>query len=211
MKPLLVTIAAGGLAALACSGVAFADAPGAATPGAVAPSTSMPGAVAPSTDAQIAIAPTPATIEACIYAAASVYHEPPAVLVILLNVEGGTLGAVSHNTNGTVDIGPMQVNQLWIPKLAQHWRADPQATYEALRDNFCANVEAGAWILRQGLDRASGDFWGGVAYYHSFDPVYQDSYLRSVLAQALRLETMAKLQTAPSAVGATPIPVSGGG
>ena len=206
MKPLLVTIAAGGLAALACSGVAFADAPGAATPGAVAPSTSMPGA-----DAQNSIAPTPATIEACIYAAASVYHEPPAVLVILLNVEGGTLGAVSHNTNGTVDIGPMQVNQLWIPKLAQHWRADPQATYEALRDNFCANVEAGAWILRQGLDRANGDFWGGVAYYHSFDPVYQDSYLRSVLAQALRLETMAKLQTAPSAVGALPIAVSGGG
>ena len=211
MKPLLVKIAAGGFAALACSGVAFADAPNAATPDAVALSVPTPGAVAPSTDAQIAIAPTPVTIEACIYAAASVYHEPPAVLVILLNVEGGTLGAVSHNTNGTVDIGPMQVNQLWIPKLAQHWRADPQTTYEALRDNFCANVEAGAWILRQGLDRANGDFWGGVAYYHSFDPVYQDRYLRSVLAQALRLETMAKLQTAPSAVGATPIPVSGGG
>lgn len=136
---------------------------------------------------------TPATIEGCIYAAASLYHEPPAVLLILLNVEGGTLGAVSRNTNGTVDIGPMQVNQLWIPKLADHWRAAPQSTYEALRDNFCANVEAGAWILRQGLDRAHGNFWGGVGYYHSYDPVYQDSYLRSVLNQALRLEKMAQL------------------
>src|SRR5271154_6064715 len=83
-------------------------------------------------------APTPATIAACIYAAASVSHEPPAVLLILLNVEGGTLGAVSHNTNGTVDTGPMQVNQLWIPQLDAHWQADPQTTYEALRDNFCA-------------------------------------------------------------------------
>ena len=138
-------------------------------------------------------APTPATIEGCIYAAASLCHEPPAVLLILLNVEGGTLGAVSRNTNGTVDIGPMQVNQLWVPKLADHWRADPQSTYIALRDNFCANVEAGAWILRQGLDRAHGDFWGGVGYYHSYDPVYQDSYLRSVLNQALRLEKMAQL------------------
>jgi len=196
MRPLLVAIAAGGLAALAWSGAAFADAPSAITPGAVAPS---------------AVAPTPATIEACIYAAAYVYHEPPAVLLILLNVESGTLGAVSHNTNGTVDIGPMQVNQLWIPKLAEHWLADPQTTYEALRDNFCANVEAGAWILRQGLDRAKGDFWGGVAYYHSFDPVYEDRYLRSVLAQTLRLEMMAKSQTAPPAVGATPMPGSGGG
>jgi hypothetical protein len=87
MKAILGTFAAGAAAALAWSGVAFAQ------------------------------APTPATIEACIYAAASVYHEPPAVLLILLNVEGGTLGAVSHNTNGTVDIGPMQVNQLWIPRL----------------------------------------------------------------------------------------------
>jgi hypothetical protein len=138
-------------------------------------------------------APTPATIEGCIYAAASLYHEPPAVLLILLNVEGGTLGAVSHNTNGTVDIGPMQVNQLWIPKLVDHWQADPQSTYLALRDNFCANVEAGAWILRQGLDKAHGDFWGGVGYYHSYDPVYQDTYLRSVLKQALRLEKMAQL------------------
>jgi hypothetical protein len=140
-------------------------------------------------------APIPATIEGCIYAAASRYHEPPAVLLILLNVEGGTLGAVSHNTNGTVDIGPMQVNQLWISKLVDHWQADPQSTYLALRDNFCANVEAGAWILRQGLDKAHGDFWGGVGYYHSYDPVYQGTYLRSVLAQALRLEKMANAQT----------------
>jgi hypothetical protein len=147
----------------------------------------------------LADAPTPATIEGCIYAAASVYHEPPAVLLILLNVEGGTLGSVSHNTNGTVDIGPMQVNQLWIPKLVAHWRADPQTTYEALRDNFCANVEAGAWILRQGLDKAHGDFWGGVGYYHSYDPIYQITYLRSVLTQALLLEKMANAQSSPDA------------
>ena len=47
------------------------------------------------------------------------------------------------------------------------------AAYAALRDNFCANVEAGAWILRQGLDEAHGDFWQGVGYYHSHDPEYK--------------------------------------
>jgi hypothetical protein len=156
-------------------------------------------------------APTPATIKACICAAAAAYREPPAVLLILLNVEGGTLGAVSHNTNDTVDIGPMQVNQLWIPQLADHWRADPQSTYVALRDDFCANVEAGAWILRRGLDRAHGDFWGGVGYYHSYDPVYRDDYLRDVLKQALHLEEMAKTQARPSGGQIPAITASGGG
>jgi hypothetical protein len=129
------------------------------------------------------------TIRSCILAAANLHREPPALLLILLNVEGGTLGAVSQNTNGTVDIGPMQVNQIWVPTVAAHWDASTNATYEALRYNFCANVEAGAWILRQGLDEARGDLWGGVAYYHSHNPVYQQQYLLSVLKQALRLES----------------------
>lgn len=137
----------------------------------------------------------PSTISACILAAANLYREPPALLLILLNVEGGTLGAVSPNTNGTVDIGPMQVNQIWVPMVAAHWHASQPATYEALRDNFCANVEAGAWILRQGLDEAHGDLWGGVAYYHSHNPVYQQQYMMSVLKQALRLESLTRPKT----------------
>jgi hypothetical protein len=132
----------------------------------------------------------PSTIRACILASAGVYQEPPALLLIILNVEGGTLGAVSQNTNGTVDIGPMQVNQIWVPTVAAHWHASQNATFSALRDNFCANVEAGAWILRQGLDEAHGDLWGGVAYYHSHNPEYQQRYLMSVLKQALRLEAL---------------------
>jgi len=135
---------------------------------------------------------TPDTIRACILAAARLYQEPPALLLIILNVEGGTLGAVSDNTNGTVDIGPMQVNQIWVPSIAGHWHASKDATFQALRDSFSANVEAGAWILRQGLDEAHGDLWGGVAYYHSHNPEYQQRYLLSVLKQALRLEALAR-------------------
>ena len=135
---------------------------------------------------------TPSTIRGCILAAANLYREPPALLLILLNVEGGTLGAVSENSNGTVDIGPMQVNQIWIPAVAAHWHASEQETFFALRDNFCANVEAGAWILRQSLDEAGGHLWGGVAFYHSHTPVYERQYLLSVLKQAERLEASAK-------------------
>ena len=71
--------------------------------------------------------------------------------------------------------------------MAAHWHATAAATFLALRDNFCANVEAGAWILRQGLDEAHGDFWQGVGYYHSHHPEHKAIYLRSVLRQILRL------------------------
>jgi len=130
-------------------------------------------------------------IEGCITSASGVYHLPPTVLVILLNVEGGSLGHVSQNTNDTVDIGPMQVNQIWLPQLAAHWHATIADAYHALRDNFCANVEAGAWILRRGLDEANGNFWEGVGYYHSHDPVHKATYLRAVLNQLLRLRSLA--------------------
>lgn len=131
------------------------------------------------------------TIGGCIRAAADVYRLPPAVLVILLNVEGGTLGHVSKNTNRTVDIGPMQVNQIWVPQIAAHWHATASETYLALRDSFCANVEAGSWILRQGLDEAHDDFWQGVGFYHSHDPEHKADYLRAVLKQVLRLRAQA--------------------
>ena len=128
----------------------------------------------------------------CIEASAAAYQLPPAVIVILLNVEGGALGAVSQNTNGTVDIGPMQINTIWVPQVARHWNATPADTYAALRDQFCANVEAGSWILRQALDEAHGDFWTGVSIYHSHDPSYQADYLRKVLRATLRLQAEAK-------------------
>ena len=143
-----------------------------------------------------------AMVTDCINAAAAAHRLPPGVLVILLNVEGGKLGRVSQNTNDTVDIGPMQVNQIWIPAVARHWRATPSATRDALLNSFCANVEAGAWILRTGIDEARGDFWEGVAFYHSHSPEHKATYLRSVLRQVLRLQEIASRNTAPRTVAA---------
>ena len=134
----------------------------------------------------------------CLLAAARVHRVPPALLVILLNVEGGSLGRVSRNTNGTVDIGPMQVNQIWLPQIASRWNTSVQEAFTALRDSFCANVEAGAWILRKGLDEPGADFWTGVGYYHSHDPQYRQDYLRAVLNQVMRLRHLAQRSAAPA-------------
>jgi len=143
-------------------------------------------------------------IRSCIEAAANAHGLPPTVLVILLRVEGGRLGRVSDNTNATVDIGPMQINEIWLRKLAARWGASVPDTFLALRDNFCANVEGGAWILRQGLDEARGDFWRGVGYYHSHAPEHKANYLRKVLQQALRLEAQAGRPALAAMAAATP-------
>jgi Transglycosylase SLT domain len=129
-----------------------------------------------------------AMIENCLKAAADLHHVPAGLLVLLINVEAGRLGAVSQNSNGTVDIGPMQVNDTWIPKIARHWRTSTDASYQALRNSFCANVEGGAWILRQALDEARGSLWEGVALYHSHAPIHKQEYMPLVYAQAMRLK-----------------------
>jgi hypothetical protein len=165
-------------------------------------------AVAPDPEAVRASAPaadTPTAAEGrvggCIAAAASVHRVPPAIVLILLDVEGGRLGTVSRDANDTADIGPMQVNTIWVPRIARHWRSSPDAAFLALRDSFCANVEGGTWILRQALDEANGDFWSGVAIYHSHDPVHQRIYLREVLAWTQRLRERSRSQS-PAAAAA---------
>ena len=144
-----------------------------------------------------------AMIEGCLKAAAEVHHVPAGVLALLIRVEAGRLGAVSQNANGTVDIGPMQVNDTWLGKIAGHWRTSSEAAYRALRDNFCANVESGAWILHQALNEARGSLWEGVAIYHSHTPARRLEYMKLVYEQAMRLrrEAMRELASADTERG----------
>ena len=78
---------------------------------------------------------------------------------------------------------------------------ETQEAYRALRDNFCANVEGGAWILRQALDEAGGDLWEGVALYHSHTPVHKLEYMRLVYEQAMRLKREAVRESADTGGG----------
>lgn len=171
---------------------------------AISPALASPYGAAPS-----AIAVDGPTIRGCVLAAAAAHHLPPLMLVILLHVEGGTLGHITMNSNDTIDIGPMQVNQTWLPTLATHWHASTTDTFMALRDNFCANLDGGAWILRGALDEAHGDFWDGVGIYHSHTPAYKADYLRKVLAIALRLQAQAA-PPARAAQRADATPIRGG-
>ena len=55
---------------------------------------------------------------ACMAGAAAFYHLPPRVLPSIQAVEGGAIGVVHLNSDGSQDLGIMQVNTSWVTKLA---------------------------------------------------------------------------------------------
>lgn len=183
----------------------------AASPAVPVPGARAQGVVGSSPAAAAAAAPGTTRVEACLRAAGQAHRVDPALLVVLLQVEGGSLGRTSRNSNGTEDIGPMQVNTIWVARIASRWGTTPEAAFLALRDNFCANVEAGAWILRLGMDDSGGDFWRGVGFYHSRTPEHRERYLRLVADRAVRLMDRARRDDAVRGGAATPARAAPGG
>lgn len=119
---------------------------------------------------------------ACLMMAAQTYSVPPQVLVGILHVEGGRIGQQVANTNGTYDLGPMQINTLWLPTLAKNWKVSEKTAWQWVRDDGCTNVNVSAWILRQNLNAANGSLAKAVAYYHSRTPSLGSKYKSKVVA-----------------------------
>lgn len=133
-----------------------------------------------------------ALLRACILGAARLHNVPPAGMVVLLLVEGGKLGMRSGNTNGTGDLGPWQINEIWIPKLAARWGLPQDETHRLVRDDLCANADAAGWIFGLNLRDVRGDLWEGVARYHSMRVDLQDKYLTKALRAAQSLRQLPK-------------------
>lgn len=81
--------------------------------------------------------------------------------------------AVRKNSNGTRDIGVMQINSIWLPKLAPYGITE-QHLYEP-----CVNIAVGAWILRQ-QQLKFGNTWEAVGAYHSKTPTHKWKYAGQV-------------------------------
>ena len=123
----------------------------------------------------------------CISAASQIHHVPPGAMIVLLMVEGGRLGSSSGNTNGTADLGPFQVNEIWIPRIARYWNVSEAQARDLVQNDLCSNAEAAAWIFGMGLRDANNNLWEGVARYHSMNPAHQQNYLSKALGAVLRM------------------------
>ena len=125
---------------------------------------------------------------ACLLNGAALQSLPPEVMLGLLKTEGGQVGGWATNTNGSHDLGPMQVNdETWLHKLAEmQFAGNENAAKIALIYDGCYNVSVGAWIYRQYLNEARGNYAVAVGYYNSHSPgpadLYKQEFLHSLEA-----------------------------
>jgi hypothetical protein len=129
---------------------------------------------------------------ACMAAAAAFYHLPPRVLPSIQAVEGGKIGSVQINANGSADLGLMQVNTIWLQPLASYAHMKPEAVADRLVHDPCFNIAASAAIMRVYLNEAHGNLMAAIGYYHSHTPGLGAAYQDKVLAAAAALFTRAR-------------------
>jgi hypothetical protein len=124
---------------------------------------------------------------ACMVTVATYYHLPPRVLPSIHAVEGGFVGAVHANSDGSQDLGIMQVNTRWIIRLAEAARSTPDVVRFRLINDGCFNIAAAGAIMRTYLNEAQGNLMLAVGYYHSHTPTLNLDYQNRVLASAYQL------------------------
>ena len=124
---------------------------------------------------------------ACMAGVAAFYHLPPRVLPSIQAVEGGAVGAVHANTDGSQDLGVMQVNTRWVSKLALAIRIAPDDARARLISDGCFNVAVAGAIMRTYLDEARGNLMLAIGYYHSHTPALNLNYQVKVVVSADRL------------------------
>lgn len=112
--------------------------------------------------------------------ASQTYSVPPAVLVGIYKAEGGKVGQQVSNTNGSYDLGPMQINTIWVPELAKKWGVKEEVAKKWVRDDACTNVGVAAWILKGHLDE-TGNLSQAIAHYHSRTPKHGTRYKKRVI------------------------------
>ncbi|WP_126448268.1 lytic transglycosylase domain-containing protein [Sulfuricystis multivorans] len=118
---------------------------------------------------------------ACFDEAAARYRIPSSLLMAISRVESsGNPHAINRNSDGSYDIGHMQINSRWIPVL-QRYGITERNLFDA-----CTNTYVGAWILAQNIHRL-GYGWDAIGAYNASNQAKRMAYARKV-AQVLKRE-----------------------
>lgn len=116
----------------------------------------------------------------CFEEAGQLYGINPLVLRSIAGVESGNKpDAVGKNTNGSYDVGLMQINTIWKSTLGpERWKHLGDA---------CYNTKTGAWILAACISKYSYN-WRAVGCYNSQTPEKSEIYARKVFEKLERLK-----------------------
>jgi hypothetical protein len=129
---------------------------------------------------------------ACLALVSSFYHLPPRVLPSIALVEGGRVGLVQPNADGSADLGIMQINTRWIGPLARNTGLSASVVRDRLVHKPCFNIATAGAIMRIFLQEEDGNLLRAVGDYHSHTPILNQSYQAKVLGAARRLYGMAR-------------------
>ncbi len=112
--------------------------------------------------------------QACWEDAARRYQVSSVLLYAIARTESAlNPNAVGRNRNGSRDIGLMQINSSWLPKLAAYG-INEQDLFDP-----CTNIHVGAWILADNMSRL-GYTWEAVGAYNTANPALRRTYAEKV-------------------------------
>lgn len=117
----------------------------------------------------------------CCIDAAIEFNIPADILLAIAEIEGGQPGIISKNKNGTIDIGPMQFNSVYLMDLKKYG-----ITPEMVNSNGCYPYRLAAWRIRQHLENDTGDIFRKAANYHSRTPDKNQIYRNKIISRAER-------------------------
>ena len=103
----------------------------------------------------------------------------------LRDQEGGWVGAEVRNSDGSHDLGPLQVNSWWVSRIAVRTGQPPAQVRWWLTNDACFNVQAARWIFLSSLATAQ-DYWLAIGVYHSGIHWRQRRYALSVAGHLRR-------------------------
>jgi hypothetical protein len=114
----------------------------------------------------------------CFLAAAAHQKIPAPIMWGLYSTEGGSIGSSSPNTDGSHDLGPMQINDLtWVKRIADlMFDGNQEIAREEIQWNGCFNAQVSAWIFHQYLNEDGGNLAMAVGHYNSHNPVSMARY-----------------------------------
>jgi soluble lytic murein transglycosylase-like protein len=89
-----------------------------------------------------------------------------------MKVESEYKKTIHINSNGSFDIGVMQINSLWIKSLANKG-------FKANLLNDSNNINIACYILKENMNKGYG-LWQAVGLYHSSNKRLQAVYIKRV-------------------------------
>lgn len=125
----------------------------------------------------------------CLLNASAVHHIEPEILLSIISVEGGRVGAVSVNKNGSEDLGIMQINtHAWLPLVSNTF----SLAISRLQTKSLPMMVVLIYMLAHGYfqkrSQRKMEMYGRVGKYHSKTPTYKYKYIEKVKKEYERIK-----------------------